>query len=287
MSGAFSRRHALAAIGGVLAGAVVGIPRAAASPLDKVKARGILTVAVYKDYEPWSWLAEGRLIGIDVDLAGMLAESLGVKADVRQFLAGDDLGDDLRNMVWKGTVVGQPPCDVMMHVPVDRKLQIDNDRAVIAGPYYRETFEMACNRETTDCEVPPPQLKGRRLVVETASIPDMYLSGAFGGSLRADVRHVYTGADAVAAVASGDADATVATRAQIEHGLKPGGRLVERKGLVPLIFNPGWNVGFAVRDDSRDLADELERQMAAVIADGRMKAIFARYGVVHREPILS
>lgn len=287
MSAILSRRGALAAIGGALAGAAIGVPGAWASPLDKVKAKGVLTVAVYKDYEPWSWMAEGRLTGIDVDLAALLAEGIGVKTDVRQFLAGDDLGDDLRNMVWKGTVVGQPPCDLMMHVPVDRKLQVDNDRAVIAGPYYRETFEMACNRETTDCEVPPPQLKGKRLVVETASIPDMYLSGAFGGSLRADVRHVYTGADAVAAVASGDADATVATRAQIEHGMKPGGRLIERKGLVPLIFNPGWNVGFAVRDDSRDLADELEKQMAAVIADGRMKAIFARYGVVHREPILS
>ncbi|WP_066583844.1 substrate-binding periplasmic protein [Sphingomonas pruni] len=287
MSALLSRRHVLAALGGALAGAAIGVPGAWASPLDKVKAKGVLTVAVYKDYEPWSWMAEGRLTGIDVDLAALLAEGIGVKTDVRQFLAGDDLGDDLRNMVWKGTVVGQPPCDLMMHVPVDRKLQIDNDRAVIAGPYYRETFEMACNRETTDCEVPPPQLKGKRLVVETASIPDMYLSGAFGGSLRADVRHVYTGADAVAAVASGDADATVATRAQIEHGMKPGGRLIERKGLVPLIFNPGWNVGFAVRDDSRDLADELEKQMTAVIADGRMKAIFARYGVVHREPILS
>lgn len=287
MTALLSRRGALAALGGALAGAAIGIPNAAASPLDKVKAKGVLTVAVYKDYEPWSWMAEGRLVGIDVDLAGLLAEAIGVKTDVRQFLAGDDLGDDLRNMVWKGTVVGQPPCDLMMHVPVDRKLQIDNDRAVIAGPYYRETFGMACNRDTTDCEVPPPQLKGKRLVVETASIPDMYLSGSFGGSLRADVRHVYTGADAVAAVAAGDADATVATRAQIEHGMKPGGRLIERKGLVPLIFNPGWNVGFAVRDDSRDLADELEKQMAAIIADGRMKAIFARYGVVHREPILS
>lgn len=287
MSASFSRRRALAILGGALAGTVLGTSGASASPLDKVKAKGVLTVAVYKDFEPWSWMAEGRLVGIDVDFAGLLAESIGVKADVRQFLAGDDLGDDLRNMVWKGTVVGQPPCDVMMHVPVDRKLQIDNDRAVIVGPYYRESFEMACNRETTDCEVPPPQLKGKRLVVETASIPDMYLSGAFGGSLRSDVRHVYTGADAVAAVASGDADATVATRAQIEHGLKPGGRLIERKGLVPLIFNPGWNVGVAVKDDSRDLADELEKQIAAIVADGRLAGIFERYGVVHRDPILS
>jgi len=285
MSIAVSRRHALAVLGGALSGAVVGVPRASASPLDKIRANGLLSVAVYKDYEPWSWMAEGRLVGIDVDLAGMLAQSLNVRVDVREFLAGDELGDDLRNMVWKGTVIGQAPCDVMLHVPVDRKLQIENDRAVIAGPYYRESLAMACNRDTTDCEVPPAQLKGKRLTVETASIPDMYLSGAFGGVLRADVRHVATGAEAVAAVAAGDADATVATRAQIEHAL--GGRLTERRGPVPAIFNPGWNIGFAVKDDSRDLADELEKHVAAILSDGRMAALCRRYGVVHRDPVLS
>jgi len=282
-----SRRRALAALGGVLAGTLIGAPGAAASPLDKVRAKGLLSVAVYRDYEPWSWIADGRLVGIDVDLAGMLAQSLGVRVDVREFLAGDDLGDDLRNMVWKGTVVGQPPCDVMLHVPVDRKLQIENDRAVIAGAYYRESFAMACNRDTTDCEVPPPQLRGKRLVVETASVPDMYLSGAFGGTLRNDVRHVPSGAAAVAAVVAGDADATVASRAQIEHGRSLGERLVERRGMIPAIFNPGWNIGFAVKDDSRDLADELEKQIAAILADGRMAALFQRYGVAHRTPVLS
>lgn len=287
MSALLSRRAALAALGGAVASAAVGVPGAWGSPLDKVKAKGVLTVAVYKDFEPWSWMADAGLVGIDVDIATLLAQALGVRADVRQFLAGDDLADDLRNMVWKGSVVGAPPCDVMMHVPVDRALQNANDRAVIAGAYYRESFGMACNRETTDCEVPPPQLKGKRLVVETASIPDMYLSGAFGGSLRADVRHVYTGADAVAAVAAGEADATVATRAQIDHGLKSGGRLIARKGLVPLIFNPGWNVGIAVRDDSRDLADEVEKQIAAILAEGRMQPVFERYGVTYRSPVLT
>jgi len=69
MSIAVSRRHALAVLGGALSGAVVGVPRASASPLDKIRAKGLLSVAVYKDYEPWSWMAEGRLVGIDVDLA--------------------------------------------------------------------------------------------------------------------------------------------------------------------------------------------------------------------------
>lgn len=285
MSNLLGRREAIAALAGGVALAM--IRPAFASPLDKVRALGILKVAVYKDFEPWSWKRDGAIVGIDVDLAVAMAAAIGVKAEVQEFLAGDDVGDDLRNMVWKGTVVQGQPADVMMHVPVDRKLGLDNDRAVILAPYYRESFGMACNRDTSDCEVPPPQLKGKRLVVEIASIPDLYLTGGFGGVLRGDVRHVDTGAAAVAAVAAGDADATVATVAQIEHGSAPGGRIIRRKGAVPLIGNPGWNVGIAVKDDSRDLGDELEKVLGTLASNGTMAAIFARYGVTPRAPILA
>lgn len=283
MSVSIGRREAIAAlVGGI---AMAAIRPAFASPLEKVRSLGILKVAVYKDFEPWSWKKDGMIVGIDVDLAKAMAEAIGVKADVQEFLAGDDLGDDLRNMVWRGTVVQGQPADVMMHVPVDRKLALDNDRAVILAPYYRESFGMACNRETTDCEVPPPQLKGKRLAVEIASIPDLYLTGGFGGVLRSDVRHVDTGAAAVAAVASGDADATVATMAQIEHGSNE--RIIRRKSGVPLIGNPGWNVGIAVKDDSRDLGDELEKVLATLAINGKLAAIFAKYGVTPRGPILA
>ena len=285
MSTLLGRREAFAVLAGGVA--LTMIRPAVASPLEKVRALGLLKVAVYKDFEPWSWKQDGVIVGIDVDLAKAMAEAIGVKADVQEFLAGDDLGDDLRNMVWRGTVVQGQPADVMMHVPVDRKLAVDNDRAVILAPYYRESFGMACNRDTTDCEVPPPQLKGKRLAVEIASIPDLYLTGGFGGVLRSDVRHVDTGAAAVAAVASGDADATVATLAQIEHGTKPDGRIIRRKSGVPLIGNPGWNVGIAVKDDSRDLGDELEKVLGTLANNGKLAAIFATYGVTPRAPILA
>jgi len=283
------RRSVLAGIGGAIIGATIAAP-ALARPIDKIRESGLLKIAVYKDFEPWSWRDQtGHVVGIDVELGKLLAEQIGVRAEVTEFLAGDDLGDDLRNMVWRGTLIGQAPCDVMMHVPVDRKLALDNDRVVILGAYYREGFGMVCDRDTTDCEVPPPQLKGKRLIAEVASIPDLYLSGSFGGVLRGDVRHVATGAEAVAAVARGDADAAVATRAQIEHGISISTgdkRALARKGPVPAIANPGWNVGLAVKDDSRDLADKLEEVMADMMAKGRVAEICARFGVQHRDPVI-
>ena len=276
-----------ALLGGALVAALC--PRvAAARAVDKIKAEGVVRIAVYRDFEPWSWAgADGRFTGIDVDLGQAVAKALGVRAQIVDFMADEDVGDDLRNMVWRGSLVGGTLCDIMMHVPVDRQLALANDRAVIGAPYYREGFLIACGPDT-DCEVAPPAFKGKRLVAELDSIPDFYFSGGFGGVLRADTRHLPSGAAAVAAVTEGDADVVVATRAQIEHAKAGGGeRLKVRHGPIPAMPSAGWDVGLAVKDDSRDLADALDGIVAGFRKDGTIDAILARYGVAPHPPIAS
>jgi ABC-type amino acid transport substrate-binding protein len=280
------RRRALAWIGGAAAAGLGG--RAFAAPLDAVIKTGVLSFAVYRDFEPWAWRdKDGRLVGIDVDLADLLAQAIAVKADVQELIPADDVGGDLRNAVWRGSVLGRPPADVLMHVPVDRELALANDRAVICAPYCRESFTMACNRERVDdCEIPPPQLKGRPLAAEIDTVPDFYLSSVGGGVLRTDVKHFPSAAKAVAAAAGDGADAVVATRAQIEHSMVAvPDKLTQRKSGLPGMFSPGWNVGIAVKDNSRDLGDRLEAVMTQLIANGKVAAIFERYGVVYRPPV--
>lgn len=245
-----------------------------------------MRIAVYRDFEPWSWKgADGTVMGIDVDLGRAIAKALGVRAEIVDFLADEDVGDDLRNMVWRGSLVGGQTCDIMMHVPVDRQLARANDRAVIGAPYYREGFLMACGVET-DCEVAPAAFKGKRLVAELDSVPDFYFSGSFGGVLRTDTRHLMSGSAAVDAVKTGEADVVLATRAQIEHALAAGApRVKTRKGPLPALPSAGWDVGLAVKDDSRDLADRLDRIVAGLRSDGTVAAILARHGVSDRAPL--
>lgn len=264
-----------------LAASVLVAGAARAAPLAKVKDLGSLRVGVYKDNRPWSWNDGGTIRGIDVDLANALAATIGVKTEIVEFLAGEDVGDDLRNIVWRGGLLGFVPCDVMMHVPFDRQLALANDQAVIAAPYYREGFAAVCGNEQADCDVPPPQFKGKRLAAELDSIPDFYLLGGFGGVLRQDVVHVPTGYDAVAAIGAGKADVAVATRAQIEaatHDLKTPA-IKRRKAPLQAMMSPGWDIGIAVKENSRSLSDALDQGIEAMIGDGRMVALFARYGV--------
>ncbi len=274
---------------GMLIGALAFgcVPFAArARSLDTIKAAGLLRVAVYRDFEPWSWRdASGALVGIDVDLAKAIAKQLGLRVEIADFLADEDVGDDLRNMVWRGSLVGGSVYDIMMHVPVDRAFALANDRAVIGAPYYREGFAMACGIDT-DCEVPPPQLKGKRLAAELDSIPDFYLSGSFGGVLRSDVTHTMSGAAAIESVKSGKADAVLATRAQIEHAMTSGAERVKvRKGPLPALPSPGWDIGVAVKDDARDLADALDQMIADFRGDGTIDAIVRKFGVTWHAPL--
>ena len=149
------RRQLLVGMGA--AAVCAAIPdTAAAAPLAKVKQLGVLRVSAYLDNRPWSWMQDGRLVGIDVEIAEALAKGLGVRADLAGFAADESVDDDLRNTVWRGGLLGFVPADVMMHVPFDRKLALDNDQAVIAAPYYREGFGAVCGtRRRRSAEMRP------------------------------------------------------------------------------------------------------------------------------------
>ncbi|ETI61050.1 ABC transporter substrate-binding protein [Sphingobium sp. C100] len=281
----FSRRAMLRGAGAMaLGGALPAL--APAAPLAKVRDLGVLRVAVYGDNRPWSWEKDGTLVGIDVDLAKALAGKLGVRADLAQITADESVDDDLRNAVWKGGLLGFMPADIMLHVPFDRAFAARNDQVAIVAPYYRETFQFACANGDIDCDAPPVQWKGRRLAAELDSIPDFYLIGAFGGALAKDVTHYRSGAAAVDAMIDGEADGVLASRAQIEAVLHERGATDVRRRRMPLpaFTSPGWDIGLAVKENSRTLGDAAEDIIAAMTASGEMQALFDAHGVRYEKP---
>ncbi|WP_311270604.1 transporter substrate-binding domain-containing protein [Sphingobium sp. WCS2017Hpa-17] len=274
-----SRRGLIGGAGAALAlGLIPG--DLSAAPLAKVKALGTIRVVVYQNNRPWSWEEGSKLVGLDVDLALAIATKLGVRADIAQLVADESADDDLRNGVWKGGLLGFTPGDIMLHVPFDRVFASRNDQVAIIAPYYRESFGLAGGGGMA-VEAMPTEWKGRKLAVELDSIPDFYLIGSFGGVLAKDVTHYPTGSEAVAATMAGQADAVLASRAQIEEGThRAGGRaLALRKGPLPAFASPGWDIGMAVKENSRTLGDAVEEIITAMAASGEMKALFARYGV--------
>ena len=276
-----TRRGFIAGLVG--AGLAAALPRPlGAAPLARVKELGVLRVGLYADNRPWSWdQGGGRPAGIDVDLAVAIAERLGVKADIALFTADEELSDDLRNVVWRGGLLGFRRCDLMLHVPFDMQLSAREDQVVFVAPYYREEFAALCSSQTRDCEMPPQRFVGSKVGAELDSIPDFYLMGSFGGVLRGDVEHYPSGHAAAHAVHKGEVEMAVATRAQIEASIAEAAdsRAKLRKSPLPMIPSSGWDIGMAVREDSRSLGFAVEDIVTTMAGDGRMAALFGKHGV--------
>jgi ABC-type amino acid transport substrate-binding protein len=269
-----SRRRVLAA--GLLLGTGAVAPRAVlAADAPALREAGILKVAVYNDLAPFSDHGQG----IDADLGTALAGKLGLKPALLPFNAGDDLGDDLRNMVWKGHYLGYGPADVMLHVPVDRMLMNANPQVEIFAPYYVETVRLVRSAQAIPRFDGVDALAGKRIGVEKVSISGMVMLGEGGGRFREQV-HIYpTATEALEQLKGGSLDAVLATRAQIESVMKGDPAFPLQEVPFDRLPRGGWAVGMAVKKDNLGLARKLQAALNDMAASGELKTIFAKYGV--------
>jgi ABC-type amino acid transport substrate-binding protein len=241
---------------------------------------GILKVAVYNDLAPFSDHGQG----IDADLGTALAGKLGLKPALLPFNAGDDLGDDLRNMVWKGHYLGYGPADVMLHVPVDRMLMNANPQVEIFAPYYVETVRLVRSVRAIPQFDGIDALAGKRIGVEKVSISGMVMLGEGGGRFREQV-HIYpTAIEALEQLKAGGLDAVLATRAQIESVMKGDPAFPLQDVPFDRLPRGGWAIGMAVRKDNLGLARRLQAALNDMAANGELRTIFAKYGVQAVKP---
>ena len=263
----------------LLTACALAIP-AAHADLDKIKQSGVLKVAVYKDMRPFS-SQEG---GIDIELAKALAARLGLQVSLLPFDAGENLNDDLRNMVWKGHYLGYGPADVLMHVPVDRQLMAENKRVTIFAPYYRDRVRLVRdvrkipNCESVDC------LVGKKVGVEKISIAAVLLLGEQDGKVRDSVKIYDTAAAALDAFKAGELDAVLANQSEIEGAVRGDANYPLSDLSFQRLPRQGWIVGLAVKKDNEELAKALQAAANELDASGEMAKIFAKYGVTPSRP---
>jgi len=253
---------------------------AAYADLAKLQQSGILKVAVYKDFAPFS----GKDGGIDIDLANALAQKLGLKLSLLPFDAGEKLSDDLRNMVWKGHYLGYGPADVLMHVPVDRSLMEANKLVDIFAPYYRDSVRLVRDVSKFPNYDNVDSLAGKRIGVEKITIAAMVLLGEQNGRFRDDVKIFSTAAEALEKLKAGELDAVLANRSDIEYGLRQDPRFRQNEVVFPRLPRQGWVVGLSVKHDNPELEKALQKATDELVASGEMAKIFAKYGVTLAKP---
>jgi len=249
---------------------------AQAAALDRIRERGTLTVALYKDMPPFH--VDGK--GIDVDLAQGLADALGVRLSMMPFSADENMNDDLRNMVWRGHYLAYGPADVLMHVPVDRPLMDANPQVSIFGPYYRERVAMARRLDALPALESLQQLGTQQVAVPGQTLAGWLLLGADGGAYRGQLSTQWKdGTECARALQRGEVNVAAGLASELESVLHGDARFAIEPLPSPRAPRDGWAAGLAVKKDAGDLAQALQQALNELATSGRLKAIFAARGV--------
>ena len=248
---------------------------------DKIHQSGTLKVAVYEQFAPFS----DRNAGIDVDLANALSAKLGLKLKLLPFPAGENLSDDLRNMVWKGHYLGYGPAHVLLHVPVDKPLMDAERQVLIFGPYYRERVVMARRLDRLPDLESLAALKGHKVAVAGQSLAGWLLIGADQGAYRDLLTtHLPDGVAAARLLRDGEVDAAAGQASELYSVLGDDKRFFIEALPMPRAPRDGWAVGMAVKKQSVELAQALQAALNAVAADGRLAKAFAAAQVPWQAP---
>lgn len=255
------------------------------SDFDTIIERGWIEFAVYEDFPPFSFTQDGEQQGVDIEMGRLIAGELGVEPRFMVVAADENVDNDLRNFVWKGPVVNGRVANVMLHVPYNEGLACRNDQVVFTGQYFNERIGIAWDRETYDDAPTPAYFRYDAVGVENDSLADFYLSSAFGGQVRDKVKRFTTYTDAMEALNNGDFGAVVGPLAQLQYGARGN---TDRIGLSDMAL-PGlalgeWTLGVAVRHTYRQLGYAVDDAVQAGLTDGRVAAIFEKYGLIHRTP---
>lgn len=251
--------------------------------LASVKSKGILKVAVYNDFAPFS---DGRSTpqGIDVDIAEALARSLGVKASLLPFDAGERLNDDLRNMVWKGHYLGWGPADVMLHVPIDPLLTNQNKQVTFFGPYYRESVLLAIDTKKVPNFSNFNDLVGKKLCAAKAEAGANVFFAADNGSLAKYVRVMNNAKECADLMIKGEVEVIAARRAELEAFLSKHQSTQLIPVESPILPPKGWIVGMAVKAERPDLGEALAVALDKIRRSGELDDIFRKHNVKFVSP---
>ncbi len=262
---------------------------------DDIIESGVLKVAMYENFPPYSYQQDGQPRGVDFELAQKLAEGLGLKLEVLWVTPDETLDDDLRNFIWKGHYLRRDVlADVMLRVPYDREFsykrnelgELINELVVMFGPYQRERWQTAYDVRRIEDVPSVAVFQYHPIGVEVDSVPSFYLSSVFEGRLAKNLHHYPSVQQAFAALKGGEVDATMAMRGEIEWLMAQAGdsHLKLAENAYPNMGKQVWDLGMAVHESNRQLAYALEEVLEPLILEGGMEKLYAKHGLHYELP---
>ena len=255
-----------------------------------------IVIAVYSDFQPFSYIDNGKEKGVDVDLAHIIAKKLGVKLRLRWMTADENADDDLRNNLWKGHFLNRTVADLMLRVPYDRDYSLLRDdigelvhqHVHMFAPYHTESWQIIFNSKKIDSVETMAVFQYHDIGVEVDSIPQFYLTSAFQGRMRERAKQYPSLSEAISAMTESKVDAVMGLTSQISHyqGELSKTNYPLAKNAFPMIGRQQWDIGMAVKADYRQLAYAVADIVESMDKKGDIERIFAKYNAIYKTPDL-
>ncbi|MEC4724145.1 ABC transporter substrate-binding protein [Shewanella sp. D64] len=255
-----------------------------------------ITVAIYRDFAPFSYLVDGLPKGIDIDVAQSIAKQLNVELKLRWMTADENVEDDLRNNLWKGHFLKRSVADLMLRVPYDRAYsqmrddigELVHGQVHMFAPYHTESWQIIYNADQIESVTTIAVFQYHNIGVEVDSIPQFYLTSAFAGRMRDSAKHFSSIPLALDAMNSGEVDAAMGLRSQISHFQQTldSKKYPLAENAFPMLGRQQWDIGMAVKSQYRQLGYAVGDIVENMIKQGDMENIFTKYHAIYQIPEL-
>jgi ABC-type amino acid transport substrate-binding protein len=266
-----------------------------ARSIEEIQESGYITIAVYKDFPPYSFTENNEIKGIDVELGKLLAKSLKVEAKWQLTGSDESLADDLRINIWKGNLIHKNYADVMFRVPYDYDYlrlrdkqtgELETDMVSIKGPYHSEKWVIATHKD----KIPKITTLGifayHTIGVELDTLADNHLTGFARGLINKNVKHYFHFKDAIKDFKEGKLDAIAGLKSQLEYLLDFNNNK-DKFYMTTKIpqAKSHWDIATAVHTSYRPLSYHIDGLISENYENGNIKKIFEKFGVNYLPPI--
>jgi polar amino acid transport system substrate-binding protein len=243
--------------------ALCGATTATARSLEAIRQRGALTLCAHPNALPFA-SRRGDVPGFQVEIARELAKRLEVSLE--------------QHWVINSFQYRRADCDVILDAIADRAVLAEVGLRM-SRPYHRSGVALAVGANSTVASLADLG-SGQRVGVQVGSIVSMML-----GKRGVKTTPFAFEDDIMEALAKGEIDAAAVTPAAIGwfNQAHPNAR-VRRIPAFEDEPDLNWNVAVGMVNPDQKLRDGIDAALEALLADGTLARIYARYGVELQPP---
>jgi polar amino acid transport system substrate-binding protein len=242
---------------------LLAVVNASARSLESIRQRGAITLCAHPNALPFA-SRHGDVPGFQVEVARALAARLGVSLEQR--------------WVVNTFQYRRADCDIVLDAIADRAMLAEVGLRM-SQPYHRSGVTLAVGPKSTVASL-AELTAGQRVGVQVGSIASMML-----GKRGVKTSPFAFEDDIMDALAKGEIDAGAVTPAAVGWFNKthPDGR-VRRIAAFEDEPDLNWNVAVGMIGPDEKLRQEIDAALQALLADGTMTRIYARYDIELRPP---